>query len=84
MTGALTDAGCNDAAPQEEDDGLSPTEWLQSMWVACDVEGQTDDAPEGTRQSCYWTENTFFERVKVKGTWKYLITYTNERAAGLR
>ena len=43
-----------------------------SLWGGFDGAGQTNDAPAGTYQSCYWTDGMCICMVKQSdGAWKY-------------
>ena len=59
----------NDVLPDPErsdDDDV-----YESMWSSYDGIGQRDDAPEGSTQTCYWTDGMMLERTKVNGKWEY-------------
>jgi hypothetical protein len=44
------------------------------MWDDYSGGMHDDDAPEGSYQTCYWTDGTLIERTKVNGVWKYDTT----------
>ena len=55
------------AEPEEDaDDGF-----LEDMWSVYDGLKQSNDAPNGTVQSCYWTDGTTIVRKKINGVWQY-------------
>lgn len=55
-------------APSQENEQI-----YEGMWSTLDGFLQSDDAPVGTRQSCYWTDGiTIIREKKADGKWAYV------------
>ena len=61
-----------DVADEDEEDEEKGDNFLESMWDIYDGQGQPNNAPVGTYQSCYWTDGISICRVKQDdGSWVY-------------
>lgn len=59
---------------EEADEGEGDDDFfLEDMFYNCGGDQYNDEAPDGSRQSVYWTDGTLIVRTKWSAVWNYCL-----------